>query len=70
MKLEEFKSLIFDLFINDAKSTLYQVEKRSKIDSRPANSWGGDFASLPDCVSFYQIQDYIEEYEKNKLKKI
>lgn len=68
MTLEEFKSLIFDLFINDAKSTLYIVEKRGKIDSRPANSWGGLFSSLPDCISYYQIQDYIEEHEENKLK--
>ena len=75
MDLEEFKELIFQNFINEAKNTLYAFEKsrsrnrgNSAIEtSNIANSWGGHFARLPDSISFYNVEEFIEEYEE-KLK--
>lgn len=75
MTLQEFKELIFQIYINDAKNALYSVEKSKRsggqgITNAPANSWGGyAFAALPDSISFYNVQDFIEEYEKEINKK-
>lgn len=77
MTLQEFKDLVFQIYINDAKNSLYSVDKSRRsggkgITNAPANSWGGyAFASLPDSISFYNVQDFIEEYEEEiKMKQI
>jgi len=68
MNLEQFKEIIFQNFINDAKGALYSWRKhgRGKCDQdASANSFGGDLAKLPDCISFWYLEELISEHEEN-----
>ncbi len=68
MELEQLKELVFQNFINDAKGALYSWHKMGRMNcdqDKPANSFGGDLAKLPDCISFWYLEELISEYEEN-----
>lgn len=66
-ELDALRELVFQNFVNDAKATFYSVGKSRNVDwTKSANTWGGDFAGLPDCLTYNRLWELLGIHENQQ----
>jgi hypothetical protein len=67
LELNDLKELVFQNFVNDAKATFHSIGKiRAMNWSKPANTWGGNFAGLPDCLTYNRLWELLGIHENQQ----